>query len=249
MYVDGTKLSENVDTYTFDKTGNHTVKVILNDTFNTAMYMFYECYNITSFNFDNFDTSNVESMYGMFESCKNLTKLDVSSFDTSNVQTMVRMFYGCSSLTKLDGLSSFDTSEVANMSEMFSSSQKLTELDLSSFDTSNVKNMSSMFSTCTNLTELDLTSFNTLNTTNISWMFSSCRNIKSIKMNGGLHPNVSFSYMLYGAGTSVKLDDGDKCKFYYSNGNYSIIIGDYSSSNWSSKIWEAVDLTPTTVDE
>lgn len=64
--------------------------------------MFNGCDELTSIDFNGFDTSNVTDMSCMFGSCSKLTSLDISGFDTSNVTDMSDMFMDCSSLTSLD---------------------------------------------------------------------------------------------------------------------------------------------------
>ena len=137
-----------------------------------AYKMFNGFSSLTSFDSNNFDTSNVTDMSGMFSGCISLTSLDLNGFNTSNVTDMSGMFSSCG-LTSLD-LSSFNTSNVTNMGRMFNFCRILTSLNLSNFDTSNVTNMSNMFYYCESLTSLDLSSFNTSNVTNMEYMFIQC---------------------------------------------------------------------------
>ena len=66
---------------------------------NNMSEMFHGCKSLTSVNFGNINTSEVEDMSGMFESCESLTELDLRSFDTSSVTNMSRMFAECTNLT------------------------------------------------------------------------------------------------------------------------------------------------------
>ena len=174
-------------------------------------FSFKGCYNLTSIDFTNFDTSNVVDMRNMFSGCNKLTSLNLSGFNTSNVTSMTKMFqncYGlknlnlnnfntsnvtdmsymfdyCSGLSSID-LSSFNTSKVTDMSGMFRNfarDSKATSLDLSSFDTSNVGNMSSMFEGCEKLTGLNLSSFNTSKVANMKSMFKNCLSLTSLNLN------------------------------------------------------------------
>ncbi len=90
--------------------------------------MFNGCDELTSIDFNGFDTSNVTDMSCMFGSCSKLTSLDISGFDTSNVTDMSDMFMDCSSLTSLN-VSGFDTSRVTRMISMFRGCSSLTSLD------------------------------------------------------------------------------------------------------------------------
>ena len=141
---------------------------------------FNQCYELTSLDVSNFDTSAVTDMGGMFSGCSSLTSLDLSNFNTSAVTNMVYMFRECSHFTSLD-VSSFDTSKVTSMYGMFERSNSLTTLDLSNFDTSAVTDMTSMFSDCTGLTSLDLSNFNTSAVTSMGNMFNGCTALKNIK--------------------------------------------------------------------
>ena len=103
--------------YYFNQTDNY-VELIWNDSINTCINMFHNCYSIIEINLSNFDTSLVTSMYRMFSNCSQLTSLDLSNFNTSLVASMGYMFYNCEELKSLD-FSYFDTSIVRTMSHMF----------------------------------------------------------------------------------------------------------------------------------
>ena len=187
--------------------GNYTN--IISVSFNGSVapistaYWFYKCINLTSFDSENLDTSNVTKMDYMFFDCSSLTSLDLSSFNTSNVTDMNSMFRNCSSLTSLD-LSSFNTSNVIYMDYMFFDCSSLTSLDLSSFNTSNVICMDYMFYGCSNLTSLDLSSFNTSNVTLMSSMFNACRNLITIYvLNLWLTASVTYSTEMFNNCTSL----------------------------------------------
>ena len=100
MFIDGVEV-EPISQYTFTTTGEHTVKIILNNNFTNAANMFSRCTSLTSLDLSNFDTSNVTDMGVMFNSCSGLTSLDLSNFDTSKVTSMIGMFFECTSLTSL----------------------------------------------------------------------------------------------------------------------------------------------------
>ena len=128
MLIDGVEV-EPISQYTFTTTGEHTVKIILNNNFTNAGNMFAYCTSLTSLDLSNFDTSNVREMIGMFLYCSSLTSLDLSNFDTSKVISSDWMFSNCTSLTSLD-LSNFDTSKVTSMNSMFSNCTSLTSLKM-----------------------------------------------------------------------------------------------------------------------
>ena len=141
--------------YNFSLTEN-TVELIWNhNNFKSCLFMFDDCRDITEFNFDNFDTSEIMNMGCMFYNCLSLTSLNISNFVTSKVYNIGTMFAGCSSLTSLN-LSNFDTSKVIFMDRLFDRCLLLTSLDLSNFDTSNSNQTENMFSNCINLKYINM---------------------------------------------------------------------------------------------
>ena len=128
--------------------------------------------------FENVDTTNVTSMYGMFAGCSGLQSLDLSDFDTTNVTNIEGMFSGCTSLQSLD-LSNFVFPE--NIRGLFAAGlSKLNNVILDNVDTSKVTDMSGMFSGCTSLSSLDLSNFDTANVTNFNDMFGGTSSLQSI---------------------------------------------------------------------
>jgi surface protein len=87
-------------------------------------FLFSDFSNVTYFDIDSWDTSNVSSMYRMFEGCSSLTTLPL--LDTSSVSNMYRLFEGCSSLTTIP---LFDTSNVTSMGSMFYNCSSLPLVD------------------------------------------------------------------------------------------------------------------------
>ena len=148
MYVNGKKVFPYIDqgrwrswmdedyiAYVFPILGNIEVKIIFNKTLTNMRYLFVDCYDLVSIDFNEaFDTSHVLCMYYMFDSCDSLQHINVSSFNTSLVGDMEGMFSGCDSLTSLD-LSNFDTKNVDYMQCIFAYSEQLSYLDISLFDT------------------------------------------------------------------------------------------------------------------
>ena len=116
--------------------------------------MFYQCYNLTSFNSDLSSLTNGNYMFG---SCYNLTTF---SSDLSSLTNGTSMFNGCSCLTSFN---CNDLSSLATGSNMFSGCSALTSFnsDLSSLTTG-----TSMFgSSSYNCTALNLTSIENISET------------------------------------------------------------------------------------
>ena len=152
--------------------------------------MFTDKSNLTTIDFHNLDTRNIENMSGMFFDCSNLTALDLSSFNTSKVYEMNNMFDHCTKLTTLD-LSLFDTSKVERAVNMFEGCSSLTSLDLSMLDFSKVKEVSkdngddeynSIFKDCSALTRLKLPKMSN-KITNMACLFSGCMNLTELNLN------------------------------------------------------------------
>ena len=128
-------MDEDYIAYIFPTLGKNEVKIIFNKTLTDMKYLFVDCYDLISIDFNEaFDTSHVLCMFYMFSSCDSLEHINISSFNTSIVGDMEGMFTGCDSLTSLD-LSNFDTKNVYFMQCIFAYSEKLSYLDISSFDT------------------------------------------------------------------------------------------------------------------
>ena len=124
--------------------------------------MFRRCYDITEFDFSNFDTSEVTNMWCMFFKCTSLTSLNITNFNTSQVTDMSGMIQCCHLLTSLD-LSNFDTSNVLSINAMFQEDFSLTSLNISNFDISKVTCIHTMFEGCINLEYINLHNFNEIN--------------------------------------------------------------------------------------
>ena len=172
MMFDGCKALEVLDLSSFN-TSNVT-----------GMQMtFRGCSNLSEIiGIENFDTRELEIIYGTFSNCSSLESLDVSNWNTSRLTYLSGMFEGCSDLTEIIGIENFDTSQVIYMEYMFNGCAKLKNLDLSSWDTSQVTNMYAMFNNCASLTNLDLSTWDMSKVTNDSVMFQYVSKAIEIKL-------------------------------------------------------------------
>ncbi len=158
----------------------------------TSMYgMFAGCYRIEILNLSSLNTSNVTDMSYMFMGCENLYDLNLKSFNTSNVTAMDGMFQRCLDMKWLD-LSSFDTSKVTQMRWMFQECTSLQWVDVSSFDTSQVSGMNGMFSWCEKLSTVDVSGFNTSKVRSMHGMFEECYRLESVDVSGFDTSNLQF---------------------------------------------------------
>lgn len=175
-YVNGEKVTGNIETFNGEHEGGVQVKDMLQarvDATNSCRYLFYA---YTGDNVDfiaNLDTSKVTDASGMFKNCYYLTS--TPQLDTSNVTNMNEMFYGCSKITTIHQL---DTSKVTNMGYMFSGCQKLTSIP--ELDTSKVTIIERLFHNCFSLTSIP--QLDTSNVTNTCAMFYECKLITSIPL-------------------------------------------------------------------
>ena len=168
-------------------------------------YMFKKC-NLTSFDWENFDTQNVETMKGflsethiksiefpknfapnltdlseMFKGCTIFTDFNSENLDTEKITNISGLFSDCIYLSSID-LSKLNTKNVNDMSYLFNGCTNLMSINLKGVDTSKVENMEYMFGTCTSLTSLDLSDFVTRKVNNMKYMFYRLTNIKTLDL-------------------------------------------------------------------
>lgn len=168
----------------------------------------------------NFDTSNVEGMYGMFADCSSATTIDVSNFNTSKVYNLSEMFRGCSSLTSVD-VSQWDTRNVEVMYYMFQDCTSLKTIDVSHWQTPNLSDVEAMFDNCTSLTALDLSSFNFENVGYTKDMLNNNINLKTLTVGANdLHQVTETENTFNGVGTVE-----DPCLLNISDGFDTSILG------------------------
>lgn len=151
-----------------------------------------------------------ETMVQTFEGVSNLTTLNFDNFDTSNCTSMKGTFSGLTTFNNWNFLNSLDTSKVKNMSNLFAYSSTLTEMPTFSMASvedasymfeqtgiskikpnilgNNIKTAEGMFSLCTNLDLADISDYTTIfghnnNLTNVSHLFEMCSKVSTV----GIH--------------------------------------------------------------
>lgn len=151
-----------------------------------------------------------ETMVQTFEGVSNLTTLNFDNFDTSNCTSMEGTFSGLTTFNNWNFLNNLDTSKVKNMSNLFAYSSTLTEMPTFSMASvedasymfeqtgiskikpnilgSNIKTAEGMFSLCTNLDLADISDYTTIfghnnNLTNVSHLFEMCSKVSTV----GIH--------------------------------------------------------------
>ena len=139
----------------------------------TAWSMFYDCFNLTQIDAQNWRFGKVNGIANIMRACWKLETLDVSQWDVSNATTSAYAFYQCYGLKTLD-LSGWNTANVTDMNHMFALDSKLTQLDVTGWNTGKVTTFHSMFSECFDLESVDVGGWVTSNTTNVNSMFYKC---------------------------------------------------------------------------
>ena len=149
----------------------------------TAWSMFYDCFNLTQIDAQNWRFGKVNGIANIMRACRKLETLDVSQWDVSNATTSAYAFYQCYSLKTLD-LSGWDTRNVTNMCNMFQYCHLLATLDVSGWDTGEVTTFGGMFNECRKLTQLDVSGWDTRNVTSMGNMFRYCRLLATLDVSG-----------------------------------------------------------------
>ena len=135
-----------------------------NSSLTNCRYMFNGCKSLNSI--PQFDSSNVNDMYGIFNSCESITTIPL--LNTSRVTNANVMFQGCKSLVSIPRL---DTARVQEMQYMFAGCENL--VTIPQLYTLGVKYIGGMFRDCfklKSLPELDFT-----NVLSASLMFSASK--------------------------------------------------------------------------
>jgi surface protein len=167
-------------------------------------YMMFNCKNLlyVSMHESNFSNSLITNMKGMFQNCESLISLDLSSnFYTQNVEIMWDMFKGCSKLTNLYR-NNFDTSQVTDMESMFEGCYNLISLDISKFNTNNVQYMNSMFCNCSSLTSLNFRGISSNSLGTMQHMFYNCSSLQYLNLFSLTEKDQSITEMFKGASTT-----------------------------------------------
>ena len=129
--------------YLFKEEGFHNISFYINSN-ETMDYMFYNITSLVSVELYSRKNITVISMKGSFKDCYNLTKFKNDGFNTSKVEYMNDFFHN-SNLKEFNLEYNLDTSNVINMSQMFKNCKMLQNLNISYFSTINVVDFSVFF--------------------------------------------------------------------------------------------------------
>lgn len=98
---------------------------------------------------EDWDTSNVESFWGMFAECCNLKTVEgIENWDLSSARNMESMFESCLSLEDISFLSNWDMSNVENVFEMFRDCYSLNDASCLNWKFCNLKRGDNLFMNC-----------------------------------------------------------------------------------------------------
>lgn len=101
---------------------------------------------------------------------------EIENLDTRNINSMSSMFNYCTAMTSIN-LKNFVKSNTTDLNNMFSNSSKLKSINMEGWDVSNVTKISGMFNNCSALTNLDISNLKFGKITTITSFLNGCRGI------------------------------------------------------------------------
>jgi len=147
----------------------------------TGEYLFSYFSNLEKIEFNNVNTSRVNSMRNMFYHLDNLKSLDVTSFDTGNVTNMSRFMYDCPKVESVN-MHGLDLRKTQYMDLSFFGITALTEIDLGEIQMRDIVSMNNMFHYTDNLEYINLDGLGGDNLETIGRLFRVSSKIKNISM-------------------------------------------------------------------
>lgn len=126
----------------------------------TSSSLFEGFTEVTTFDFTNFDASQITTTSYMFNSCKALKTVDLSNWNILNIAYMGAMFSGCTSLESVN-LSNWNTSNLVYFDEAFDGCSSLKSVSFAGWKTQKLVDITYLFNGCKSLTVLDLSSWDT----------------------------------------------------------------------------------------
>ena len=185
LIIDDTINSELRDKYKFNKKGEHSVTLIINEENVNFSFLFYICKNSSEESFlESYRVvNNISGKANIFykENYKIENLIDVSSLenlDTSEYTDLSYIFCGCSEIKDFNFVKKWDVSKCKNFESMFFDC-RFNNLDfLSNWNLINAINLEDMFRNCINLNDINgIKNWNVENAENFHGMFYFCLNL------------------------------------------------------------------------
>ena len=180
LIIDDTINSELRDKYKFNKKGEHSVTLIINEENVNFSFLFY-IWKKSSFLHRFLDAVGNVAMDICEQFQLNNNLVDVSSLenlDTSEYVDLSYMFYGCDKINDFNFVKKWDVSKCKNFESMFRCC-RFNNLDfLSNWNLINAINLEDMFRNCINLNDINgIKNWNVENSENFNGMFYFCQNL------------------------------------------------------------------------
>lgn len=221
--IDGVVYDNSANWHTFTTDGEHIVEIAFDENITSFKRLFNECHSLTSFEFVDFDTSNVSDFAFMFCDCINVGNIE--TFDVSNGEQFRFAFSNCGKLENFPMINMSD--KCVNLSQFLDRTNFNNYDFIKDWNVSNVETMFSLFAGTT-ITVADLSSWNLSKVTDMKGMFNGATNLIELRMNSSLNSNLDVTDMFAGITTNGT--------FYY-NGEY-----DYSKIiEVLPETWNAID--------
>ena len=128
---------------------------------------------VETFDFTNFDASQITNAMYMFNGCTSLKTLDLSNWNIQSIEYMGGMFGGCTTLTTVD-MSNWNTSKLLDIDEAFDSCSSLKSVDFTGWETPKLEDITYLFKGCKSLVSLDLSSWDVSSISESNFAFSDC---------------------------------------------------------------------------
>ena len=196
LIIDDTINSELRDKYKFNKKGEHSVTLIINEE-NVNFSFLFSCVGSSSFDdfldiinksktclvdassLENLDTSEYTDLSYIFCGCSEIKDFNfVKKWDVSKCKNFESMFFDCR-FNNLDFLSNWNLINAINLKHMFRYCINLNDINgIKNWNVENAENFYGMFYFCKNLIDANaLQNWNMNKAKNIRWMFAFCKNL------------------------------------------------------------------------
>ena len=220
LIIDDTINSELRDKYKFNKKGEHSVTLIINEE-NVNFSFLFSCVGSSSFDdfldiinksktclvdassLENLDTSEYTDLSYMFCGCSEIKDFNfVKKWDVSKCKNFESMFFDCR-FNNLDFLSNWNLINAINLEDMFRNCINLNDINgIKNWNVENAENFNGMFDFCQNLIDANaLQNWNMNKAKDIRWMFAFCNNLLYVDSlyKWKLNENVKKDYIIEGS--------------------------------------------------